>query len=211
MPQPCLSSVRNGVFIPLSCFQKQAFHDSAIQDIIATKLATFYASSPQFFLAKTQLVLTLYPCTDYDVNKLPLGKLSNNTITKGYQALKDLSELMDDASLAQSVYDLSYAEATEHLSNSFYSLIPHAFGRNRPPIINNQDMLKKEVDLLDSLSDMKDASNISKYLQTCAHASISLICWMRSEKTAKGRRGNQCTRQTVQGPRHGRDDPSQEG
>ena len=100
---------------------------------------------------------------NYDVNKLPLGKLSKNTITRGYQALKDLSELMDDATLAQSEYGTSYQQATEDLSNSFYSLIPHAFGRNRPPIINTQDMLKREVDLLDSLSDMKDASNISTY------------------------------------------------
>ena len=99
---------------------------------------------------------------NYDVNKLPLGKLSKQTITRGYQALKDLSALLDNASLAQSQYDTTFPAATEHLSNAFYSLIPHAFGRNRPPIIQTQDMLKREVDLLDSLSDMKDASNIMK-------------------------------------------------
>ena len=99
---------------------------------------------------------------NYDVQKLPLGKLSNFTITRGYQALKDLSALLNDPSLAQSEYGTSYQVATEHLSNAFYSLIPHAFGRNRPPIIQNQAMLNKEIDLLDSLSDMKDAANIMK-------------------------------------------------
>jgi len=99
---------------------------------------------------------------NYDVDKLPLGKLSKNTITRGYQALKDLSALLNDISLAQSEYGTTFAAATEQLSNTFYSLIPHAFGRNRPPIIQNHDMLKKEVELLESLSDMKDAANIMK-------------------------------------------------
>jgi poly [ADP-ribose] polymerase len=99
---------------------------------------------------------------NYDVNKLPLGKLSNSTITRGYQALKDLSALLGNPSLAQSEYGTSYPAATEQLSNAFYSLIPHAFGRSRPPIIQDQAMLNKEIDLLDSLSDMKDAANIMK-------------------------------------------------
>lgn len=99
---------------------------------------------------------------NYDVNKLPLGKLSKHTITRGYQALKDLSALLDDASLAQTQYGITFQEATEQLSNGFYSLIPHAFGRNRPPIIQDQPMLKKEIELLDSLSDMKDAASIMK-------------------------------------------------
>lgn len=99
---------------------------------------------------------------NYDVNKLPLGKLSKFTITRGYQALNDLSALINDPALAQSEYGTSYQAATEQLSNAFYSLIPHAFGRNRPPIIQYQTMLDKEIDLLDSLSDMKDAANIMK-------------------------------------------------
>lgn len=99
---------------------------------------------------------------NYDVNKLPLGKLSKSTILQGYQTLKDISELLNDNSLAQSKYGLSIAAAREDLSNQFYSRIPHAFGRNRPPIIGTTDMLKREVELLDSLSDMKEASNIMK-------------------------------------------------
>jgi poly [ADP-ribose] polymerase len=98
---------------------------------------------------------------NYDANKLPLGKLSKATITRGFQALKDLSALIDDSSLAAN-YNLSYNEAIEHLSNTFYSLIPHAFGRNRPPIIQSQEMVKREIELLESLSDMKDAALIMK-------------------------------------------------
>ncbi|KAG0646902.1 Poly [ADP-ribose] polymerase 2-A [Hyphodiscus hymeniophilus] len=99
---------------------------------------------------------------NYDVNKLPLGKLSKNTIIRGYQALKDLSALLNDTSLADSQYGTTVQAAIEQVSNSFYSLIPHAFGRNRPPIIQSDEILKKEVELLDSLSDMKEAANILK-------------------------------------------------
>lgn len=99
---------------------------------------------------------------NYDAKKLPLGKLSKLSITRGYQALKDLSALLSDASLASTQYNASFEMATEQLSNAFYSVIPHAFGRHRPPIIQDHALLKKEVELLDSLSDMKEAANIMK-------------------------------------------------
>ncbi|KAM0477496.1 hypothetical protein ACHAPX_005809 [Trichoderma viride] len=99
---------------------------------------------------------------NYDANKLPLGKLSKATITRGFQQLKDLAALMDDATLAQSKWNMTVANATEQLSNLYYSIIPHAFGRNRPPIIRDNVLLKKEIELLESLSDMKDAADIMK-------------------------------------------------
>ncbi|KAK8056265.1 poly polymerase catalytic domain-containing protein [Apiospora rasikravindrae] len=99
---------------------------------------------------------------NYDVNKLPLGKLSKSTILRGFQALKDLSELLDDPTSAQSEHNMAFGEAIEVLSNTFFSLIPHAFGRNRPPVIRSNEMLKKEIEVLESLSDMKDASGIMK-------------------------------------------------
>lgn len=99
---------------------------------------------------------------NYDANKLPLGKLSKTTITRGFQQLKELAALFDDPSLAATEYRMSVAAATESLSNTFYSVIPHDFGRNRPPIINSNALLKKEIELLESLSDMKDAAEIMK-------------------------------------------------
>ncbi|OBT46827.1 hypothetical protein VE00_01944 [Pseudogymnoascus sp. WSF 3629] len=98
---------------------------------------------------------------NYDANKLPLGKLSKATITRGFQTLKDLAALLDDPTLAAS-YDMNYNDATEHFSNLYYTVIPHAFGRNRPPIIRSTELLKKEIELLESLGDMKDAALIMK-------------------------------------------------
>ncbi|KAH8126602.1 poly polymerase catalytic domain-containing protein [Trichoderma asperelloides] len=99
---------------------------------------------------------------NYDANKLPLGKLSKTTITRGFQQLKDLAALIDDRTIAQSKYGMTLENATEMLSNMYYSIIPHAFGRNRPPIIRQNVLLKKEIELLESLSDMKDAAEIMK-------------------------------------------------
>ncbi|CAK7216949.1 hypothetical protein SCUCBS95973_002986 [Sporothrix curviconia] len=99
---------------------------------------------------------------NYDANKLPLGKLSKTTISRGFQALKDLSALIDDQTLAMTVHHRPYGIAVEQLSNMYYSVIPHAFGRNRPPVIDGYARIKKEVELLESLSDMKDAELLMK-------------------------------------------------
>lgn len=97
---------------------------------------------------------------NYDANKLPLGKLSKATISRGFQQLKDLAALLNDPSLAASRWGQPLHAATEHLSNMYYSLIPHAFGRNRPPLIRSHAQLKTETELLESLSDMKAAAEL---------------------------------------------------
>lgn len=96
---------------------------------------------------------------NYDLNKLPLGKLSKATIMRGFQTLKDLSVVMDDPAAASAAGNTM---SVEELSNRYYSLIPHSFGRQRPPIINDQGTVKREIELLETLADMKDASNILK-------------------------------------------------
>ena len=98
----------------------------------------------------------------YDANKLPLGKLSKRTLKSGFEALKELAELLSNPGLADEVHNMSYANAILEISNSYYSTIPHSFGRNRPPVISNNDLLKREVELLESLSDMSIAEEIMK-------------------------------------------------
>ena len=50
----------------------------------------------------------------------------------------------------------------EEFSNKYYSTIPHVFGRNKAPLIDNNDILQKEVAMLDTLSDMSVANDIMK-------------------------------------------------
>ncbi|KAF6239847.1 hypothetical protein HO173_002394 [Letharia columbiana] len=99
---------------------------------------------------------------DYDANKLPLGKLSKRTLEKGFEILRDLGELLMDPSVADSKHNMTWLDAIAACSNAFYTVIPHAFGRNRPPVISSDEKLKKEISLMESLSDMQIAHVIMK-------------------------------------------------
>lgn len=91
---------------------------------------------------------------NYDVKKMPLGKLSKATINRGFQTLTNLAALLKNGQFDR--------QEVEDLSNLYYSLIPHNFGRSRPPVIVDSVALKREVDLLDSLGDMKEAADLMK-------------------------------------------------
>ena len=51
-------------------------------------------------------------------------------------------------------------QAVTNLTSSYYTIIPHAFGRDRPVLISTEKHLKEEVDKLDTLSKMGLASEI---------------------------------------------------
>lgn len=101
----------------------------------------------------------------YDALKLPLGKLSKRTLRNGFQILKDLSELIADPALAQQKYDTSFAAATADLSDQYFTTIPHVFGRNRPPVLSADPLIKKEIELLEALTEMEVANNIMESKQ----------------------------------------------
>lgn len=93
---------------------------------------------------------------DYDAEKLPLGKLSKSTLLKGYEILKDLAALVGGGSAgSQEVADLS---------NTYLSVIPHVVRRSsRPPVLSSMDLIKKEVELIEALTDMQLANDVMKH------------------------------------------------
>jgi poly [ADP-ribose] polymerase len=82
----------------------------------------------------TQLLLIL----SSDVKKMPLGKLSKSQIAKGFEVLEEIEEVVNKKKKG------SLAE----LTSRFYTLVPHAFGRQRPPIIADQETVRKKMDML---------------------------------------------------------------
>ncbi|KAG1908515.1 poly polymerase catalytic domain-containing protein [Suillus fuscotomentosus] len=82
---------------------------------------------------------------NYDANKLPLGKLAKSTILNGFAALKKLAEVVEhpDGDMAKSLG--GFQTACETLTSEYYSIIPHVFGRMRPTVIRDQDLLKREI------------------------------------------------------------------
>lgn len=93
---------------------------------------------------------------EYDAEKLPLGQLSKRTLEQGFKVLKELNQLL----ASPNVGDFLWTQSLERCSNMFYTLIPHNFGRQRPPIIRTEEALRKEVCLMESLSDLEVANTI---------------------------------------------------
>jgi poly [ADP-ribose] polymerase len=50
----------------------------------------------------------------------------------------------------------------EGLSNRYFTTIPHVFGRNRPPMLNIGAQIKKDIELLETLTEMDIANDIMK-------------------------------------------------
>uniref|UniRef100_A0ABQ0M6C5 Poly [ADP-ribose] polymerase n=1 Tax=Mycena chlorophos TaxID=658473 RepID=A0ABQ0M6C5_MYCCL len=108
----------------------------------------------------TSIIDATLSSMNYDANKLPLGKLSKNTILQGFGALKSLSEVINSPNGDLARANGGFGKACEHFSSQYYSIIPHDFGRERPASINTTQRLEKELELVDALGDMSIASQI---------------------------------------------------
>ncbi|CAG8733027.1 17659_t:CDS:2, partial [Dentiscutata erythropus] len=89
---------------------------------------------------------------NYDASKLPLGKLSKSTITQGYKILKSIESVLTSEGDGDLV----------ELSNDFYTVIPHNFGFNKPPIINSIASLKLKMAMVEALGEIEIASSLIK-------------------------------------------------
>jgi len=64
---------------------------------------------------------------NYDVNKQPLGKLGPTTVANGFQALKDLAEVINEPQGARSTELGGFREACTNLTNRYYTQVPPSF------------------------------------------------------------------------------------
>ncbi|XP_039259067.2 poly [ADP-ribose] polymerase 1-like [Styela clava] len=89
---------------------------------------------------------------EIDLNKMPLGKLSKRQMQTAYSVLQEASELIDRGELTgPKILDCS---------NRFYTLIPHDFGMKQPPMLDNLDLIKSKVEMIDNLLDIEVAYNL---------------------------------------------------
>ncbi|XP_003936654.1 protein mono-ADP-ribosyltransferase PARP3 isoform X1 [Saimiri boliviensis] len=84
---------------------------------------------------------------DLDVKKMPLGKLSKQQIARGFEALEALEDALKGPK--------DGGQSLEELSSHFYTVIPHNFGRSRPPPINTPELLQAKKDMLLVLADIE--------------------------------------------------------
>ncbi|KAG8919874.1 hypothetical protein FRC02_001308 [Tulasnella sp. 418] len=129
----------------------------------------------------TQLMDAHLKELNYDANKLPLGKLAKSTILNGFSALKTLSDVIDNPTGDTAASYGGFQQACERLSGNYYSLIPHLFNRNQRPItINTKELLKRELDLVDALSDMTISSKIIQSSTNDSSGDPSILLILRS-------------------------------
>eukprot|EP01107_Rhizomastix_libera_P007718 TRINITY_DN22736_c0_g1_i1.p1 TRINITY_DN22736_c0_g1~~TRINITY_DN22736_c0_g1_i1.p1 ORF type:complete len:932 (-),score=252.85 TRINITY_DN22736_c0_g1_i1:98-2872(-) len=93
-----------------------------------------------------------------DVDKMPLGKISKRQIQNAYKVLNTIS----DAIQGKTASNAMLMDAT----NEFYTLVPHNFGVNNPPLLSSIEDIQKKIELLDVLCDIEIATSLMKQNDT---------------------------------------------
>ncbi|MCJ8729545.1 hypothetical protein PDJAM_G00107710 [Pangasius djambal] len=86
-----------------------------------------------------------------DIKKMPLGKLSKQQIAKGFEALEEIEEAIKKKSNESKLAELT---------SKFFTIIPHNFGRNRPPVIRDDVILQDKKEMLLVLADIEIAQSL---------------------------------------------------
>ncbi|XP_028137799.2 poly [ADP-ribose] polymerase isoform X1 [Diabrotica virgifera virgifera] len=88
---------------------------------------------------------------ELDTKKMPLGKLSKAQIQKAFGVLSELQTLINEKAERSRFIDAS---------NRFYTFIPHSFGVDNPPILDDPEVIKQKIEMLDSLLELEIAYNV---------------------------------------------------
>jgi len=109
---------------------------------------------------RTMIMIKLIFCADMfsgqmvnmnlDIKKMPLGKLSKAQIGKGLAALIEVEEALKNKASRDTIAELS---------SKFFTLIPHNFGRTKPPILDSA-ALRTKKDVMLTLADIELAQSL---------------------------------------------------
>lgn len=90
---------------------------------------------------------------ELDTEKMPLGKLSKAQLQNAYNVLTELQQLVESNAPNSRLIDAS---------NRFFTFVPHSFGIDNVPIINDLDTIKKKIEMVDNLMELEVAYNLMK-------------------------------------------------
>lgn len=90
---------------------------------------------------------------DLDMEKMPLGKLSQKQLQSAYKVLTEIHGLIQNAGT-----NSQFIDAT----NRFYTLIPHNFGVRSPPLLDTIKQVEDLSAMLDSLMEIECAYSLIK-------------------------------------------------
>jgi len=110
--------------------------------------------------ARTEIMVKLIFCSDMfsgqmlnmnlDIKKMPLGKLSKGQIAKGLAALIEVEEAIKNKAKSDTIAELS---------SKFFTLIPHNFGRSKPPVLD-PTAIRAKKDVMLTLADIELAQSL---------------------------------------------------
>jgi len=89
---------------------------------------------------------------EIDLSKMPLGKLSKRQIESAYKILTEAQDMIKN----NTGNDGKLLDA----SNRFFTLIPHDFGMKSPPLLDNPDLVKNKITMLDNLLEIEVAYSL---------------------------------------------------
>jgi len=92
-----------------------------------------------------------------DIKKMPLGKIKKSQIRDGYKVLTEIQNLIESKEEKDKM-----KIRLKDCANRFYTLIPHDFGRGEQPLIDDIEIVKQKMQILDTLTDLEIASNLMK-------------------------------------------------
>ncbi|CAK1553493.1 unnamed protein product [Leptosia nina] len=89
---------------------------------------------------------------ELDTEKMPLGKLSKKQIKSGYNVLSQLLGLVQKGKASNS----KIVDST----NRFYTLVPHNFGMDNPPLLDSEQSILNKIQMLDNLLEIEIAYSL---------------------------------------------------
>lgn len=113
--------------------------------LIQTKLSEPVYQLMEMLFDIKQMENMMIGC-DLDLKQMPLGKISKKQIHLAMTTLKEISCLIQQSG--------TFGQLRE-TSNRFYTLIPHAFGVERPPVIDSLEVINAKNEMLESLLNME--------------------------------------------------------
>ena len=112
---------------------------------------------------------------EIDLSKMPLGKLSKKQIETAYKILTEVQDMIRNTSGTES----KFLDA----SNRFFTLIPHDFGMRSPPLLDNPDLVKTKIEMLDSLLEIEVRLPITQiYVFQALYFRLPTVCYLVVKK-----------------------------